>query len=314
MALEHLAGQVRHMEPWSFWLLAGGLAAAGGLSFYLVWRYLRRARIIADTPTSKVRSAAQGYVELDGRGEHFDDGPAVSPGSGRRCLWYRYKLERKEHYWDGDERRTRWETVQKGESDSPFFLNDGTGRVEVHPEGAEVTTPHRRVWYTRTSDPRASTASLRIGGMGLNLGGSYRHTEEILVAGPLYALGWFTTLSHQTRPLEPAVRERLETWQEAEEVFMDQFDRNEDGRLDAEERQRARDLAQARVLAEEGGGEETPPSFHTLTAPEGGRQPFLVTGHSQAALIRRYRRRSLGALVGLAVLTAAVLWVLTARF
>ena len=54
-------------DAW-FWVLNLGAAVIGGGWF--AFRFLHVARVIEDTPTSRVRSAAQGYVEL----VHFDRG------------------------------------------------------------------------------------------------------------------------------------------------------------------------------------------------------------------------------------------------
>jgi hypothetical protein len=308
-----VGAEVQSLSVPAFWAFTGAAALAAGVAFFFLWRSYHRSRLVADTPTSRVRSAAQGYVELDGRGEYLDGPPTVSPVSGRRCLWYRYRLERREGTLVSQNNRTHWRTLQRGESDAPFFLDDGTERVEVHPEEAEVTTRHCRIWCTRDSNPHGLRTSLQIGGFTLNFGGRYRHREELLLPGPLYALGWFTTLSHDEKPLDIAVRERLESWQQAEGVFMEQFDADGDGRLRADERRRARELARSRVLTERA-ERGTGPAFHTLTAPPDGTRPFLLAGHSQAGLAARYRNRALASLAGFALATGGLLWLLAVRF
>ncbi|HKJ71787.1 MAG TPA: GIDE domain-containing protein [Gammaproteobacteria bacterium] len=294
-----LSAWVQGFGPWPFVMLTGGagILAAGG--FYTLWRNLRRARIIADTPTARIRSAPQGYVELAGTGQPYDGGPAVSPLTGRKCLWYRYRIERKETTGFGKNRHSQWRTIQQGESDDPFLLEDGTDWCEVHPEGAEVTSRHRRVWCTSGSDPNSLRLSMQVGRLTLNFGGRYRHTEELLLPGPVYALGWFRTLSDAPPPIDGAVRERLERWQAAPGVFMEQFDANGDGRLDAAERQRARALARSRVMAERA-ADGPGVSFHVLARPEESGRPFLLAGHTAEALEGHYRtltRWSLAALV-----------------
>jgi hypothetical protein len=309
-----LGSEVQALSPQAFWAFTGMAALAAGVTFFFLWRSYHRSRLVSDTPTSRVRSAAQGYVELDGRGDYIDGPPTLSPVSGRRCLWYRYKLERREATILSEDNRTRWDTLQQGESDAPFFLDDGTGRVEIHPEEAEVTPRQRKIWCTRDANPNSLRTSLQIGRFALNLGGRYRHTEELLLPGPLYALGWFATLTpSQQPPIDTAVRERLESWQQAEQVFMEQFDTDGDGRLQADERQRARKLARTRVLAERA-EQDTAPAFHTLTAPPDGRRPFLLAGHSQRELSARYRNRALASLAGFALATGALLWLLAVRF
>ena len=51
-----------------FWLVVIGLAAGAAYSFWFAFKAWAKNRLIEDTPTSRVRSAAQGYVELSGEG------------------------------------------------------------------------------------------------------------------------------------------------------------------------------------------------------------------------------------------------------
>ncbi len=66
--------------PWA-------LLAMCGVSFAAWLGNYRRYRQIQDLPTSKVASAAQGYVELTGRGELLDGSPVISRLGGRQCCW-----------------------------------------------------------------------------------------------------------------------------------------------------------------------------------------------------------------------------------
>lgn len=58
------------------WILA--LLSVAGLATVGWWQALARKRLIGDIPTSKIASAAQGYVELQGTG-------AKSAGTTRKC-------------------------------------------------------------------------------------------------------------------------------------------------------------------------------------------------------------------------------------
>ena len=51
-----------------FLLLLFGLAGAAAYSFWYGFKAWRENRMVEDTPSSRVRSAAQGYVELTGHG------------------------------------------------------------------------------------------------------------------------------------------------------------------------------------------------------------------------------------------------------
>lgn len=67
---------ISHAE---LWLWTFGLALAAGAAFYFGFRLLRRARLIEDTPSSMIRSAHQGYVELQGWAEPLNDQPLNAP-------------------------------------------------------------------------------------------------------------------------------------------------------------------------------------------------------------------------------------------
>lgn len=106
-------------------------ALAGAISLLAWTSTTRRRRAIDDTPTSRIAAAAQGYVELQGVGKQLAGLPLLSPLSGLPCLWYRYRIERR----DSD---NRWVHEDSGESDGSFILDDGSGECLVDPEGAEL--------------------------------------------------------------------------------------------------------------------------------------------------------------------------------
>ena len=67
-----------------------------GFSLYGFERFLRlqaRRRLMQDTPTSRIRSAAQGYVEFEGWAENSPARPIFSPLTHTACTRYRYKVE-----------------------------------------------------------------------------------------------------------------------------------------------------------------------------------------------------------------------------
>ena len=182
-------------EQW-FWL--GLTIVASIVGFYLAFRWMARARIIEDTPTARIRSAHQGYVELTGQAQLIDGPPIIAPLTSTPCCWYQYKIEKKGH--------KHWRTLESDTSDELFLLDDETGRCVIDPEGAEVTPSERSVWYGTSRYPQErSPASqkvehpplLKIAKMlntDMGLGGRYRYTEERIFAGDtLYALGHFKT-------------------------------------------------------------------------------------------------------------------------
>jgi len=104
-----------------------------GLGVYLFFRgfpFLKRKRLIQNTPTSTVRGASLGAVEISGKVV----GPytLISPFSELDCFYYHAVA----CGCSGDANQVREETLY-----TPFFLDDGTGRLMVDPRGAEMALP-----------------------------------------------------------------------------------------------------------------------------------------------------------------------------
>ena len=96
------------------------------------FRILQRKRLILDTPTAHVRSAAIGLVELTG----LAVGPntITSPITMRPCFYYRTAVWKEV----GSGKNRHWEQKVDERFHVPFFLEDQTGMVLVNPHGAEM--------------------------------------------------------------------------------------------------------------------------------------------------------------------------------
>lgn len=135
LALLVAGAAVNHPLAWTVIL-----ALVAALSLVAWTATFRRWRAVADTPTSQVSAAAQGYAELVGKGTSHPGLKVFTPFSHRPCCWYRFRAERR-----GDE-RSGWRTVIEGETFETFLLHDATGACVVDPDGAEVLTRHQRTW------------------------------------------------------------------------------------------------------------------------------------------------------------------------
>src|SRR5512145_738907 len=80
------------LESRTGWLWCLGIMAV--VSLFAWYSALHRLRMVSGTPTSRIGSAAQGYVELVGHGEKYGT-PTIARYSNLPCLWCRYKLERR---------------------------------------------------------------------------------------------------------------------------------------------------------------------------------------------------------------------------
>jgi hypothetical protein len=114
----------------AFGFFAGIAAFAKGLSS------LRLKRLIENTPTSKVRAAAIGLVEVCGEAVPCA-GKLSSPFSGKDCVYYKYTIE--EYRRSG--KHSRWITVKNGDSRIRFYVQDDTGKILVNPDEASIEIP-----------------------------------------------------------------------------------------------------------------------------------------------------------------------------
>jgi hypothetical protein len=245
------------MESREGWL---GVLSVMALVSFIAWlSALKRLRAVRDTPTSKVASAAQGYVELTGRGKPFGDIPLVSKCRQLPCLWYRYKVEQRGH-------DDKWKTVDSGESADSFLLCDGTGDCVVDPEHAEIITQHRDRWHQ----------------------GDYRYTEWKFIDGDrLYVLGEFRTRSSAAEfDSRAELNALLAEWKRDKPALHARFDLNGDGELDMREWMLARQAAR-REVAKMQREAHAQPDLHLIGQPRDGKL-FLISNLTPEKLSRRY--------------------------
>ncbi|MGA7594426.1 MAG: hypothetical protein WCA64_04440 [Gallionella sp.] len=263
------------LESRNGWLFVLSLMAAISIMAWL--SALNRLRTIRDTPTSKIASAAQGYVELSGRGHPFGE-PVLGKLSLLPCLWYRYQIEQRKSQGE-------WKTVDRGESDDTFILRDETGECVVDPEQAEILTRHRDKWHD----------------------GDYRYTEwKLIEHDNIYVIGQFRTQGGSS--LEFDTREEigalLVEWKRDKPALLKRFDLDGNGTLDMQEWMLARSAAR-REVAKMKREAEAQTDINIIGRPREG-QLFLVSNLDQARLSRRYLLWSwahllifFGALVGM---------------
>lgn len=263
--------------PLGWRLIAGAVAALAFFAWLAAWR---RLRAVADLPTSSIGGAAQGYVELVGRGRP-DGVPLVAPLKGGDCLWFRYSIERKQ----GD----NWVSESRGESEATFLVDDGSGSCRVYPLGGEILPEQKQTWHE--GDHRYSLARLDPG-------------ESI------YVLGDFRTSGGARLALDEHadVGQLLAEWKRDMPRLLKRFDLNGDGTLDLREWELARAQARREVRDQHATLQAVPDS-HSIGVPEDGRL-YLISSLPPARIERRFRLWSLlHVAVFLAALAAqATLW------
>lgn len=269
-----------HIGTREAWL--GSLSAVALISFFAWTGNFRRHRLMGDTPTSRVASAAQGYVELQGRAAAHPEAGLLSKLTALPCLWFRYVVERR------DANDDKWERVDAGSSNDTFLLRDATGECIIDPEGAEIVTRHRQQW---TRD-------------------NYRYTEWLLLAqDPLYAIGEFSTTSGATVPLSESrdVGEMLAEWKRDRPQLLQRFDLDRDGEIDMREWSLARAQARRQVAARHTEIRAQTGALHLMRAPRDGRL-YLVTNLDPERLARRHKAWGIAHLLVFVAAGIAVAW------
>ena len=253
-----IAAALRADTAWGS-IAALALLLASGLYGWL--RSVQHSRLILDTPTSRIASAAQGYVELRGRARALAGTPLHSPVDGLPVLWYRVLTERRRA--DG-----KWHTVDTSESDASFLLDDGSGVCAVDPEGAEMLVRRRDV-STR---------------------GDTRSTQWSLINNDsVYALGEFITLGSVSADFDSRAQlgELLATWKADKAQLLQRFDLDGNGELDVREWELAR-MAAKREVGRVRNEVLAAPEAHVMRKPLQPRL-YLISDLDPHRIARRYQ-------------------------
>jgi hypothetical protein len=264
-----------------------GAVAVGSFWFWFLW--WKKARLIDDTPRSRIRSAAQGYVELRGRGQLPASQSNLAPLTRRSCVWWMYKIER----YESAGRRSAWSTVDSSTSTVPFLLQDEEHWCVVNPTGAEVFPGERSVWRGNSSWPQSGPQGEQVRAFG---SGEYRYTEHrIYEHEQIDVIGEFRSVGGaQSVDKEEAVSALLRQWKQEPGALLQRFDVNHDGVLSAAEWERARTAARSdveqRLLAE-------PPASYCVVMRSGDGRPFLIAAYDLVKVARRLKIQAFCALV-----------------
>ena len=114
-------------------LFSGGGLLLGIWCFYQGFGDFRLKRRMAYIPVSTLRAMAPGQVEVNGSTVNWK--ALTAPLTQTICVYYEYKVEQKV----GSGKNSHWETITSGSTDMvPFYLDDQTAVVRVHPFGAKI--------------------------------------------------------------------------------------------------------------------------------------------------------------------------------
>ncbi|MHA6492680.1 GIDE domain-containing protein [Pseudomonas borbori] len=284
-------------------VLASAATSLAGAGWTL--RGWSRARHMLDTPTSKIRSAAQGYTELYGVLQALPAAEERGALTGKPCLWWRFKIE--EHRSSG--KSGSWRVVESGTSEALLLLADGTGDCLIDPRGAEVRAAVRDVWQGNLRHPLGVAKGGLLG--WLSGGKRYRYTEERLHAGqPLYAIGDFRSAGGAGQVLDgrAAQAEVIRQWKGDFAGLLQRFDGDNNGQLDEQEWSRVRLAAQ---LEGEDRLRQTSlqPVQNRLVNPLESR-PFILSNAGEDELARAFYWQAAGGIALCLAGALATAWLL----
>lgn len=298
--------EIHQLSATEYLLLLAFLLLAMGSLLIVAFVAFRHFRFIDGTATSRIRSAAQGLVELKGLAEFIPGDQQKSPFSERRCVWYHCTIEKRKR----SGKHAHWINISDEQSDSLFHLEDETGRCIIDPDQAHIIPEIDRSWYgsgihCRNKVPQRSRRIRR--------GGKYRFRERLISpATELYALGEFR--SFHSNPSEESVNKRVEekirTWKLQPQRYLAEFDLDKNNKIENEEWQLIRVKAQREVLAEISDEQQIQ---HVLSRPSNRREPYILSAVEEKSMVSSTRLKAYSSLVGVLVIFSVFVWCLSIR-
>ena len=155
----------------------------------------KMARLIRETPTSKIAELKEGLVEVKGHVRPLSE-PLESPLSKRSCVYYQFKVQERRRRHTGKSTSHYWVTVINDEQSVPCLVEDETGAAEVALLEANLVldtdTRMRSGFFNDASPELEQTLNQRYGrsSRGFIFNRTMRYTETVLEErDPLYVLG-----------------------------------------------------------------------------------------------------------------------------
>lgn len=260
-------------------LWTAGLAAA--VLLWGLWRGMRCftvARDLLDTPVSRLRSVAQGYVSVQGLAQLMPGPSIVSPLTGTHCAWWSYSIV--------ETRDRQRRVIARATSDDLFYLVDDSGRCIVDPVGASVEPALSRSWRGSSEQPGRIP---KPGWDALFTFGSYTYREKLIpINASIIARGWYRTQrAVQDDDEQQDLRELLAQWKQDRRALLQRFDADHNGQIDLQEWDAVRAAALEEVRAERFKA-PAPPDCDVLGKPPDHRA-YVLSASPRQTLVGHWR-------------------------
>ena len=284
------------------------------VSLYLCYLFLLKVRIIEDTPTSKIRSAAQGYVKLCGEQKYFIGKPLISPFTQKSCTWYKYEI--------GQYRRGNWIQIECQCSDNLIEMYDETDVCLIDTKGAEIIVPIDAIHYWEGIGKSRTLANIPTSSTKVSyMPDPYIYKEYVMNDDELlYVMGHFETVSTKINPLyltfykEVQIKKLLDRWKKNKGKLLSYFKKDEKDNLTEEEWQVVSQIANKRVNKQISNNL----GYYTVNVisnkNRADRYPFIVSAINEIEAINMFQLEYL-LYVSLFLISLSNLgWLLQARF
>lgn len=260
---------------------------------------LRQKRLIENIPTSKIRSAAMGLVELNGAAKPVKE--MAAPLSGRASCWWRVIVE--EYRKSG--KNSSWVTIKDVQSFDPFYIQDDTGQVLIVPAGASMRAPAYEEKLSSLNEAKLKPLLQSWGVETTAFFGLANKTirvreHAIVPLCPLYVLGELTRLQSAEAPLEEKFRSHVRALK-SDPSRMRQADADQNGVVDPQEWDRFLAKEKETFAAAQALKKIAAPSVENIVLRATTENPLEVAVGTQEQVVSRYRwRAALGVPGGLA--------------
>lgn len=298
------------------------LAVITTVAGYGLWRNGMKLRSLSSsTATSKVASAAKGFVELSGIARALNSEVLRDPIAHKPCVWYHFETEERKRWGKNSD----WRVINSATSARPFVLDDGTALCAIMTLQAtidrrqpqvikESSTLRHKIWRICAGDPLYALGHIE------RLAAGELDTSLSAQAGKPRA----QTSYDRAKRVNEVAGELLRSWKTNPKALVARFDADGSGHVDGHEWEKAQ--ADARAIAEQRVGPATAPDSeakHTpdaklsnsgsasiefkLERPDDGR-PMLVANCTEQEISRRARGRSI---LGLILFVGCALYVIS---
>jgi hypothetical protein len=205
----------------------------------------------------------------------------VSPFSKSRCVWYHCTIEKRKK----SGKRSSWSNISDECSDTLFRLVDDTGWCIVDPDHAQVIPESDITWYGHNTDYRSKPPA-KSRWLHFSMG-NYRFRERLIrPATSLYALGEFRSIQNNATDeyIARQVEDLVTQWKLQPKRYLEQYDLDQNGRIQKQEWKAIRSAARREVLAKINSQSS---EHHLLSAPQDGSRPYILSATTEEDLVAR---------------------------